>query len=412
MRKQIVWFGMCVLLLLLFLLGQRVLLGAVGLRPSTAANAISTAFAYQGSLHNSLGAITGSCDLRLSLYAQASGGGAVAGPVTLNGADVQDGIFSVQVDFGAGVFIGDNRWLETEVRCPSGQGAFATLTPRQAINPAPYALYAADARQSLGDFTVQNDLWVGKTGIFGGTDAFAGISVRAPDSYLNADPFYERGAGGRALVHYFGNVLALNFNNDFAGGVKIGGSTVITGELTIEGKSLRLLGTDLYINAGADRGDGGRALVHAPNDQLVMNYENDFAGGVLVNDLRTGKIVEENLMTPAQRSDLSLLPFTQGEVLCWNPDAEELIRCTEIASPLVVAIADTAGKPIVLGKEPVLVTGPVRPGDLLVASEVAGHAVAWSSIGSGSPPAGAVIAKALEANDGASGLIQALIFMR
>ncbi len=122
MRKQILWFGMFAMLLLIFLTGQRVLMGAVGLRPSTAANAISTAFAYQGSLSNSLGPVTGTCDLRLTLFGQVSGGGAVAGTLALDGVAVQSGLFSVQVDFGPGAFTGDSRWLETAVRCPAGQG--------------------------------------------------------------------------------------------------------------------------------------------------------------------------------------------------------------------------------------------------------------------------------------------------
>lgn len=513
MRKQILWFGMFAMLLLIFLTGQRVLLGAVGLRPSTAANAISTAFAYQGSLSNSLGPVTGSCDLRLTLFGQASGGGAVAGTLALDGVAVQSGLFSVQVDFGPGAFTGDSRWLETAVRCPAGQGAFATLTPRQAVSPAPYALYAADARQSLGDFTVQSNLWVSKTGIFGGTDDFTGISVRAPDIYLNADPFYERGAGGRVLVHDFGNTLTINHSNDFAGGVRIGGGTTITGDLTVEGKTLRLMGWDLYMNAGADRGDGGRALVHAPEDRLVLNFEGDFAGGVDVHsslrvdgvltstktvvgrnlhltgdnltftdhnqpggilwlnrsaalgyanvsgawstdaqegdivlrahdgarillargqatpdhpaaliveasglvsipNLQTGGLVEANLQTSQELHSATLERFAEGDVLCWSTDAKALEHCVENASPLVVAVANGSGKPLIAGVEWVKVTGSVQPGDLLVSSATAGYAVAWRSLSAEATPPGVVIAKALEANEVGEGVVQALILLR
>ena len=52
-------------------------------------------------------------------------------------------MFTVTLDFG-GVFTGADRWLEIAVRT-NGGGAFAPLTPRQAVTPTPYALYSATA---------------------------------------------------------------------------------------------------------------------------------------------------------------------------------------------------------------------------------------------------------------------------
>lgn len=57
----------------------------------------------------------------------------------------------------------------------------------------------------------------------------------------------------------------------------------------------------------------------------------------------------------------------------------------------MVTVADENGKPIVIGTEPVKVLGPVRMGDLLVASDVAGYAMVNNQ-----PALGTVIAKALE----------------
>lgn len=514
MRRQMIWFGMYAFLLMLFLVGQRVLRGADEQRLLAGTSALGTAFAYQGSLSNSLGAVTGICDLRLALYEGTNGGDALAGPLALNGVSVQNGLFSVQVDFGAGAFNGDSRWLETAVRCPSGQGAFATLSPRQAVSPVPYALYAVEARQSLGDFIVQDDLWVNKTAIVGSPETITGLSLRSPDLYLNADPFFQRGKGGRALVHDFGNSLTINHSNDFAGGVRINGGTTITGDLTVEGKTIRLMGWDLYMNAGADRGDGGRALVHAPEDQLVLNFEGDFAGGVAVHsnlqvngvltstgtlvagnnihvvgdnltftdhtrpagiqwlnrsaalghslgpgswsvdaqtddivlrahdgarillaqgqaqpdhpaaliveasglvsipNLQTGGVVEANLQTSQELKSARIERFAEGDILCWNAEQRTLEHCSANASPLVVAVANASGKPLIAGVELIKVTGPVQPGDLLVSSETAGYAVAWRALSDEPTPPGVVIAKALEANEGDDGLIQALILLR
>jgi hypothetical protein len=53
---------------------------------------------------------------------------------------VTDGVFSTDLDFGAASFDGQERWLEISVRSPAGSGAYTTLTPRQLVTAAPYAL--------------------------------------------------------------------------------------------------------------------------------------------------------------------------------------------------------------------------------------------------------------------------------
>ena len=60
----------------------------------------------------------------------------------------------------------------------------------------------------------------------------------------------------------------------------------------------------------------------------------------------------------------------------------------------MVTVADENGKPIVIGAEPVKVVGPVRMGDLLVASDVAGYAMVNNQ-----PAPGTVIAKAIDIVD-------------
>ena len=56
---------------------------------------------------------------------------------------ISNGLFTVTLDFG-NQFPGTNRWLEIDVRT-NGAGAFTNLSPRQAINPTPYAIYSAAA---------------------------------------------------------------------------------------------------------------------------------------------------------------------------------------------------------------------------------------------------------------------------
>jgi FG-GAP-like repeat len=104
---------------------------------------LGTAFTYQGKLADGSNPAQGIYDLRFAIYDVASGGSAVAGPLTNSATGVTNGLFTVTLDFGA-VFTGNARWLEIGVRT-NGGGAFATLTPRQPLTPAPYALYAPSA---------------------------------------------------------------------------------------------------------------------------------------------------------------------------------------------------------------------------------------------------------------------------
>jgi hypothetical protein len=72
-------------------------------------------------------------------------GSQVAAPLTRTDVAVSEGLFTVQLDFGVGAFAGEAHWLEIAVHCPAGDGAYATLAPRQPLTPAPYALYAVSA---------------------------------------------------------------------------------------------------------------------------------------------------------------------------------------------------------------------------------------------------------------------------
>src|SRR5580693_7178915 len=71
-----------------------------------------TAFTYQGQLQNNGSPASGSYNLTFSLYTNSVGGTAVAGPVTNNSVGVTNGLFAVQIDFGAGVFTGTTNWLQ------------------------------------------------------------------------------------------------------------------------------------------------------------------------------------------------------------------------------------------------------------------------------------------------------------
>ncbi len=105
-----------------------------------------TAFTYQGRIDDGANPANGSFDMRFALFDAASAGVAQGNPLTNAAAAVSNGLFTVTLDFG-NQFPGANRWLEIAVRT-NGSGAFTTLTPRQALTPAPYAVFAGKVNAS------------------------------------------------------------------------------------------------------------------------------------------------------------------------------------------------------------------------------------------------------------------------
>lgn len=115
---------------------------ACGLLGSWAAQGMDTAFSYQGRLSVSGSPADGHYDFRFILY-DAEIGGSQVGPI-LYGDDIEvaDGLFTVYLDFGAGVFTGGDRWLEVAVRPGDETGSYTLLTPRQVVLPSPYSLHS------------------------------------------------------------------------------------------------------------------------------------------------------------------------------------------------------------------------------------------------------------------------------
>ena len=106
-----------------------------------------TAFTYQGRLNSGANPAGGIYDLRFAIY-DAAGGDSLWGVLTNAATPVTNGLFTVTLDFGPGVFTGNPRWLEIAVRT-NGATAFATLAPRQPITPTPYAITAENLNGTL-----------------------------------------------------------------------------------------------------------------------------------------------------------------------------------------------------------------------------------------------------------------------
>lgn len=141
--------------------------------PARAA-AVGTSFTYQGTLHQSGTPLTGSVDLKFSLFDALVAGNPVGVTQTVNGVNVANGVFTVTLDFGT-VFNGTALWMEVGVQ-PSGGSSFTTLTPRQSLTAAPYALYALSGPGGGGSLALPFAGALAQQGGTSNTDALSGIA--------------------------------------------------------------------------------------------------------------------------------------------------------------------------------------------------------------------------------------------
>ena len=203
-----------------------------------------TAFSYQGRLNAGGVPANGSYDLKFTVYDALADGNAVGGPLTNSEAGLTNGLFTVALDFGS-VFDGNARWLEIGVRTNGAAVDFTTLSPRQPLTPAPYALYAPSAGNA------------------------ALLNGQSPTAYAPAagSPAYVAKAGDTmtgALVVPVNGLRAGTNQLVLAGGsVGIGTSTPQDALLDVEG-DVRLNLHDLLFREGTDRnhGLGWRGLGH------------------------------------------------------------------------------------------------------------------------------------------------------
>src|SRR6266550_3507881 len=106
---------------------------------------LGTAFTYQGRLTDGANPANGRYDLQFSIYDGLSLGNQIGSVVTNLAVTVSNGLFTVNLDFGANIFTGNAFWLAIGVRSNGVAANFTPLDPRQPLTPTPNALYASTA---------------------------------------------------------------------------------------------------------------------------------------------------------------------------------------------------------------------------------------------------------------------------
>jgi hypothetical protein len=176
------------------------------------AGPMETAFTYQGHLYDANYVADGLYDFAFKLYDANSGGSKIGTDVNVGDVDVIDGYFTVELDFNdANAFNGDARWLEIGVRQGdmNDPNVYTTLSPRQEVTPAPYALYA---KNSAGDSD-----WIMSGGdMYSGVSGNVGIGTASPGKKLDVAGHIN------AADYYFLNDKVLVYNTPGTGNLFYG----------------------------------------------------------------------------------------------------------------------------------------------------------------------------------------------
>lgn len=256
------------------------------------AEQMGTAFSYQGKLRQGGEQVTGHYDLECRLYdAKENPSNQIGDTVDLNAVDVQEGLFTVQLDFGIGAFDGDERWLEVGVRPADEGGAYAVLAPRQPITPTPYALYALNAPPTAGGLWAQNgdsiyNLNIGKVG----------IGTASP--YFNLDVYDTGGSNTGPTtfgVRWLQPVLPNPVQDWFY--FAVGGSALTVGSGT---RLIREAGTQFHIQTREGITTG------LPVTQVVVDSEGRVGIGTTTLD---GMLVVDGDSSHAIRAQTSAIPI-------------------------------------------------------------------------------------------------------
>lgn len=163
-----------------------------------------TTITYQGQLQDASGPFTGTPGMEFRLFDSLADGAQIGDEVVLSAVPVTEGLFQVELDFGA-LYGTDPTYLEVMV---GGE----TLTPRRRISAAPLAVHAL----SLDTAYANNRYWKlgGNSGTTPGTDILGTTDVTPLEVHVN---------GARALRLEPGdgpNVIAGSAANQVASGVR------------------------------------------------------------------------------------------------------------------------------------------------------------------------------------------------
>jgi hypothetical protein len=254
----------------------------------------TTAFTYQGRLADGSVPADGLYDFQFRLFSVPVGSKTIAKTNLQDDVPVTRGLFVVELDFGAPVFDGSDRWLEIGVRpgASAPGDPYTTLTPRQPLTPVPYALFAPNAG------TISGGLAGEITGDVSSTVVSNAVSANTADAIVRRDGGGGFSAGSLSLS---GNLNLLDTTSNAVGVITKAGSPflhnfgtnntflgALAGNTTLSGSSNVGVGTQALGSLGS--GSGNVAVGAQAGTGLLNGSNNIYIGAVAGSSSESEKI--------------------------------------------------------------------------------------------------------------------------
>jgi len=263
---------------------------------------------YQGRLNDGGNPANGNYDLQFTIYDSTNIPGVViAGPLTNSATAVSNGLFTVKLDFGPGVFTGADRWLNIGVRTNGSLNAFTALVPRQHLTPVPYAIFANTASNLSGSLpasqlsgTLPASAFVGYTGtvvLTNGANLFGG-AFSGNFNGLFSGAFAGNGAavtnvsvtnltGVLADSQLPANTALVNSNQTFTGTNLFTGFNVFSGPTNSFNGAFSGNGINLTNLNGSQVATGTVADARLTTNVALLNGNQTFTGNNVFNGANT-----------------------------------------------------------------------------------------------------------------------------
>lgn len=286
------------------LVGVVGVIGLLSVMAGVAGAQVSTAFTYQGRLEQDGSPVTGAKDLEFRLFEDSVGPVQIGATLCVDDVQLDEGEFSVRLDFGDQFSAGRSLFLQIATRddgsvpCSAGP-AFVVMLPRQEVTVAPFAGYALNARVAESALNADNSVTLGgQNATFYRNAANMNAGVM-PDARLS--PNIPR---LNAAAAFTGAITMSNPSNVIAGSgsglIDLNASNLTIG--TLPGQAL----TGQYFNAvnlsntnnvivGQHSGNGG-GLTGLNASSLTFGVVSPLRGGTgsAINNANVGDVLKWN----------------------------------------------------------------------------------------------------------------------